>query len=134
MKEFGRAVVAIVEKEGEILIGKKRTDITDPLSNTWHIPGGKNNNGESDENALKREIDEEADLRIRVESLIDESIQQDRGFIVSWYLCHLDGNEQIITPGDDLIEARFVPKKDVFSLCDPKASSLWPQKVRAYLA
>ena len=135
MDKFGKAVVAIIENNGNILIGKKQQDSTDPLTNTWHIPGGKNKNGESDEEALRREMMEELGVLIRIERLLDESIQlrKETTFHVAWYLCHLDPENQEIVSGSDLKEARFVAKKDTFLICSEKASSLWPKKVREYL-
>jgi hypothetical protein len=48
MNETRKAVVAILEHDGKILIGKKKTDPQDPLSGINQFPEGKNEIGESD--------------------------------------------------------------------------------------
>lgn len=135
MSDFKRAVVALIIQNESILLGKKRTDAEDPLGGMWHIPGGKANLGESDETALKREMIEEFGVKIVVDRLLSESVQFRDGaeFRLGWFLCRMDGEDQEITPGDDVIEASFVPKEKAFSFCDPKASAAWPKEVREYL-
>ena len=127
MVEYKTAVVAIVEYDGQILIGKK-INKKSILNNSWHIPGGKVKAGENEEQALKREIKEEAGIEIRVDKFFD--ICSNNNFQVKWYLCSALTNN--INPGDDLAEVLFVPKSEVKHVCDPKAISLWPQKVLEY--
>ncbi|HEY4087711.1 MAG TPA: (deoxy)nucleoside triphosphate pyrophosphohydrolase [Bryobacteraceae bacterium] len=50
-------VAGIMEKEGRILICRRRAD--QPHALKWEFPGGKVESGESPEDALRRELQEE---------------------------------------------------------------------------
>jgi len=56
-----QVVAAIIEREGRILIGQRQTDQSHPLK--WEFPGGKVEPGESPEQALARELEEELAIR-----------------------------------------------------------------------
>lgn len=55
-----QVVAAIIEREGRILIGQRRADQSHPL--LWEFPGGKLEPGESPEQALARELEEELSI------------------------------------------------------------------------
>lgn len=48
---------ALILREGQVLIGQRRPD--QPMALQWEFPGGKIEPGESPEQALARELDEE---------------------------------------------------------------------------
>jgi len=48
---------ALIVRDGEVLIGQRRPD--QPMALQWEFPGGKIEAGESAEEALARELDEE---------------------------------------------------------------------------
>ncbi|MBZ5577553.1 MAG: (deoxy)nucleoside triphosphate pyrophosphohydrolase [Acidobacteriia bacterium] len=52
-----QVVAAILERDGRILIGRRRPEQSHPLQ--WEFPGGKVEAGETPEQALTRELDEE---------------------------------------------------------------------------
>jgi 8-oxo-dGTP diphosphatase len=56
-----QVVAAIIEREGRILIGQRQTTQSHPLM--WEFPGGKIEPGESPEQALARELEEELAIR-----------------------------------------------------------------------
>ncbi len=58
------AVAAIVEHNGRIRIGKKADIEGHFLSGKWHIPGGKVEDGEDEERAVVREMQEETDISV----------------------------------------------------------------------
>ena len=58
-----RVVAAIIERDGKVLIGQRRRDDSHPLK--WEFPGGKIEPGESPQEALQRELEEELASAIR---------------------------------------------------------------------
>ena len=54
--------VGVVEKEGRYLITQRRFD--DHLGGIWEFPGGKIREGESDEDCVRRELDEELGIQV----------------------------------------------------------------------
>jgi mutator protein MutT len=56
-----QVVAAIVERDGRILIGRRKAEQLHPLQ--WEFPGGKVEHGETPPQALERELREELDIR-----------------------------------------------------------------------
>lgn len=63
-----RVVAALVEREGRYLITQRRQSAVLPL--LWDFPGGRVEEGESDEAALVREVEERLGAAVRVGQLI----------------------------------------------------------------
>ena len=63
-----RVVAAIIRQNGKIFATQRGYG---EWKDGWEFPGGKIENGETPEAALKREIQEELDTKIKVGSLID---------------------------------------------------------------
>ena len=59
---------AIIEKDGKILLARRAPGKS--LGGKWEFPGGKVKNGESPEECLKRELEEEFGIRTRVGKFI----------------------------------------------------------------
>ena len=57
-----QVVAAIIEREGNILVGQRTSAQSHPLQ--WEFPGGKVEAGESPEQALTRELEEELAIRV----------------------------------------------------------------------
>lgn len=68
-------VAAYLEKDGKILIAK-RTYGDPGAANRWEFPGGKINDGESETEALKRELEEEMNIEVEVGDFIAEHTQE----------------------------------------------------------
>ena len=67
---------AIIEKEGKILIARRAED--QKLAGKWEFPGGKVEDGESPEECLKRELEEEFGIQAEVgESITSKKHQYD---------------------------------------------------------
>ena len=56
-------VAALIEKEGKYLIARRSTGSEDVLGK-WEFPGGKVELGESEEQAIEREIKEEFEMDV----------------------------------------------------------------------
>ena len=63
-----RVVAALVEREGQYLITQRRETAVLPL--LWDFPGGRVEDGESDEAALAREVGERLGASVKVGQLI----------------------------------------------------------------
>ncbi len=61
-------VAAVIERDGRILCAQKPD--TGELARKWEFPGGKVEPGETQAQALEREIDEELGVRIRTGPLV----------------------------------------------------------------
>src|SRR5579872_6246538 len=59
-----RVVAAILEREGRILVGRRRPD--QPLAGQWEFPGGKVKPSETPRAALARELREELGVQASV--------------------------------------------------------------------
>lgn len=127
----GKAVIGIVNNNGKILIGKKRSDSKKFLRGEWHIPGETLEKGETDESALIRGIRDEAGINIKVGRYLGShttSTQKE----ARWYECFSETDKLI--PGSDLEEARWVLKDQVLRFCGERAVSLWPQEIIDYFS
>lgn len=65
--EYVSVVAAVIEKEGKILIARRKTPFR---GNYWEFPGGKLETNETLEECLKREIREELAIDIEIGSFI----------------------------------------------------------------
>lgn len=71
-----RSIAGIAMRDGKILVAKRKEG--GAIGLRWEFPGGKVEEGETDEDALKREFDEEFGVPITPLSLIGNSKFQSR--------------------------------------------------------
>lgn len=83
---------AILDEDGKILCAQRGYG---SLMGKWEFPGGKIEPGESDKEALKREIKEELNIDIEVYDLVDESYNEYKDFNVNLkvYKCKQIGGQ-----------------------------------------
>ena len=68
MKQI-EVVAAIIVKENTVFVAQRRDG---EFRNLWEFPGGKIEKGENAVQALHREIQEELDITVTIESLFQE--------------------------------------------------------------
>ncbi len=92
-------VVAAVIKKGNLLFCTERG--YGEFIHKWEFPGGKLEEGEKDEDALKREIKEELDASIEIDAYVGKIEWDYPSFHLDMnvYLCHL------LNPHLELLEA-----------------------------
>ncbi len=98
-----RVVAAIIERDGKYL-GCRRAP-GKSLAGMWEFPGGKVEPGETDPEALVREIREELDVSISVHEFIAESIQDAAGTMIhlSGYRCTLASESPALSTDHDAL-------------------------------
>lgn len=82
---------AIIDENGKVLCAQRGYG---SLIGKWEFPGGKVEPGETDKEALAREIKEELNIDVEVEELIDESYNEykDQNINLKVYRCkHISG-------------------------------------------
>lgn len=82
-------VCAIIKEENKIFVTQRGYG---DYKDWWEFPGGKIEEGETEEQALKREIKEELNASIEVDKYLCTSIYDYPKFhlIMKAYLCHLN--------------------------------------------
>lgn len=76
-----RVVAAVVESNGKYLITQRRPEAVLPL--LWEFPGGRVESGETDEEALRREMKERLDVEIDVGPQLATSVHDYEGYSVT---------------------------------------------------
>lgn len=84
-----RVVAAVIERDGKYLITQRRPAAVLPL--LWEFPGGKVETGETDAQALKRELTHRLGAQIEVGKLISFVSHPYEHYTVDLFLyeCHL---------------------------------------------
>ena len=98
MKKQINVVGAILMKEGKILCAQRSEKMS--LSHLWEFPGGKIEPGETPQNALKRELNEELLIDVEVEDTLFETTTYEYEFgivTLTTFICHLiSGTPQLM--------------------------------------
>lgn len=124
MKEdiFHLGIKALIRnKKGQILLlNTNLKTFAGPIEPHWDLPGGRIHKGESIEQALLREVEEEIGVKnIKIIKFLDASIskiritKKDYGLILFTYLCKI-GSQQIKLTADEHTEFRW---------CNPKQAT-----------
>jgi len=79
-----RVVAAVIERDGQYLITQRRPTAVLPL--LWEFPGGRVEPGESDAEALRREVRHRLDAEIEVGSLISFVSHAYESYVVDLHL------------------------------------------------
>jgi ADP-ribose pyrophosphatase YjhB (NUDIX family) len=116
------AVGAVIQdKEGRVLLVRHVPEREGYWKGKWICPGGKLEVGEEIEDGIRREVKEETNLEVRLttplipfERIVKSGESTVLHVIYIDYLAEVEGGE--LKPGDDVGEARWVPKKDIPSL------------------
>jgi len=111
-------VSAIIEKDGNLLFGRKQNNLG-PYPNSWHLIGGGINLGEESLNeAIKREIREEANIEVELLEKVDfdEDYEKDKHGEITHYvflvfLARFVSGDLIAK--DDIVELKWVPKEEL---------------------
>ena len=64
-----KVVCALIKRNNKVLIARRKTG-DEYVLGKWEFPGGKVDLNETDEDAIKREIEEELEITVKARSLI----------------------------------------------------------------
>ncbi len=87
MKNIIRVVGAAIVDNGKILVAQRPFSEVPYKSLKWEFPGGKIESGETEEEAIKREIREELDCELVVDALMPEIEHEYPDFILRMTIC-----------------------------------------------
>ncbi|RXJ73592.1 thiamine-phosphate phosphorylase [Veronia nyctiphanis] len=91
-----RVVAGVVVKSGKVLLTQRRDK--NGQQGLWEFPGGKVEPGETDQQALERELDEELAIKVEVSEQIVETLHhyEDKSILLCSYLCRwIDGDIEL---------------------------------------
>lgn len=118
-------VTAFIEKDGKVLLGRKKPGVG-PYPDTWHLPGGGANLGEeSIDEAIVREVKEETGLEISNLKRIafDEDSEPDKHGDRTHYIFlvyKVSAKSFDVTAADDIVELKWFDKKELQNLPLPR--------------
>lgn len=106
MNKIITVCAAVIEKDGKILIGKRKGGVD--VEGKWEFPGGKIEHGETPEECLSRELFEEFGIETEVAELLCTSrhtYSHGTVILLAYRVLHLSGQ---LNPTDH-DEIRWVP-------------------------
>ena len=129
-------VGAVVLKGSEVLLVRRGQE---PAKDSWSLPGGLVELGETMETAIQRELAEETGVRVHllgIAAVLERIFPDVEGrvayhYVLVDFLCdYLEGE---LTPGSDITAARFVPLNNISGYDLPQFTTdvirrAWEQK------
>lgn len=114
MKKTIKVVAALIEKDGKVFSAERAYG---DLKGKWEFPGGKVEPRETEEEALKREIKEELNTEIQVDSFFCREVYEYPGFILDMdvFSCHVLKGRLEVEEGIHLAE-RWIPISELDSV------------------
>jgi 8-oxo-dGTP diphosphatase len=103
-----RLVAAVIERDGHYLITQRRA--TAVLPGLWEFPGGRVEDGEDDDQALKRELRERLGTDVEVKSRMAHRVHHYQGYSVD-----LNLYQATIIPGQEPSPLRVAEVRWVLS-------------------
>ncbi len=110
-------VAAVIEEHGRFLVTRRQEGVH--LAGMWEFPGGKIDESETHDQALRREIREELDADVAVGELVFHASHAypERTIALYFYRCALLGSPRPLLGQ----EMRWVPRRELASLGFPPA-------------
>ena len=127
-------VLGIVRKNGKILIGKKQEGYHPMnLSGKWHIIGGKVEENETEEEAIKREIKEETGLEIKILEKVGEKMVDVEGKKIKIVTFVCEAKEGKPVAKSDLVDIKWVEVNDLLKNICEESKQMLPENIELKL-
>jgi 8-oxo-dGTP diphosphatase len=106
------AAVGLIVHRGRVLLARRARP---PYANTWDLPGGFLEGGETPEAGLRRELREEIGVGVRASSLIGFATDRygPRGFAILTTVHRVTPTTQHAHAADDVAEVRWFPLDEI---------------------
>ena len=111
MKKHIRVVAAVIIRGGKVLIGRRMD--SDSFGGQWEFPGGKVDSGESDREALKREIREELEVEIGVGDVLGQISHDYEEISIDLFFFSCEVREDVGIASNAHQELRWVSKTEL---------------------
>lgn len=107
-----RVVCGVIFNEGRILLCRRKPE--KPLGGYWEFPGGKIEVGETEEEFLYRELQEELGIRVEIERYFKSVVHDYDGFTIELiaYICRSGQSVCVLTDHD---EYEWVDKSELLN-------------------
>jgi 8-oxo-dGTP diphosphatase len=91
-----RVACAVIEDGGKVLAAQRNITMNMPLK--WEFPGGKLHDGESPEECLERELEEELGIRVTIRSALPPVQHRYQEFAIELipFVCALSGGTLVL--------------------------------------
>ena len=134
MLKMTNVVRGIIYLGDMVMIAQKEKSNPDRFKGWWHFPGGKVRKGESLEDALHREINEETGSVISVSDYIANihvTNRDGKQFDIHYFKGEILLSK--LNPGDDVVGLGIVNRQDLSRSLSSDYISQLPNQVRKYL-
>ncbi|MEQ7123765.1 NUDIX domain-containing protein [Actinopolymorpha sp. B11F2] len=108
------AVVAVLRREDRVLVIRRGPEASMP--GYWALLSGRIEPGESQEDALVREVDEEIGLRVVPVAKVWECDTDDGQYVLHWWTAEIASSDEMSLDAGEVGEARWVTANEYFRL------------------
>lgn len=108
-----KVVVGLVEKEGNFLLIRRKNP---SFKLEWAFPGGVTEEGETDEETVIRECEEEVGIKVVVREMLFERKHPNTLVQIAYMSCYqTDDAEAVVGQADEIAEVEWVAANEVLT-------------------